>query len=137
MVYQLDLRKCIYQLVGQMKKYEIYQLFKDRKISKFTIKDFENGLPCVSKPKIAKPSVADSKKVRRVLQSIKSRVGASLRLVVRTSHTTVFRILKKKNDVTHKKRVKSPRYCRFLLRKHFCDKKVIMMDDEKYFTFSP
>jgi Fe2+ or Zn2+ uptake regulation protein len=37
MVYQLDLRKCIYQLVGPTKKYEIYQLIKDKNISKSTI----------------------------------------------------------------------------------------------------
>jgi hypothetical protein len=65
MVYQLDLHKCIYQLVGQRKKYEIYQLFKD--ISKSTIKYCENGLPCVVKPKIAKARAADNKKVQNVL----------------------------------------------------------------------
>jgi hypothetical protein len=53
MVYQLDIPKCIYQLVGQRKKYDIY-------ISKSTIKDF--------------------KKVQNVLWSIKNRVGASSRL---------------------------------------------------------
>jgi hypothetical protein len=58
MVYQLDLRKCIYQLVGPRKKYETTQLEK------------------------------------------------------------------------------IPRCCRFLLCKNFCDQKVIVMDDEKYFTFS-
>jgi hypothetical protein len=55
MVYQLDFRKGIYQLGGQRKKYERYQLFKYKNISKFTIyqtiKDCENGLPCVVKPK--------------------------------------------------------------------------------------
>jgi hypothetical protein len=64
MVYQLDLRKCTYQLVG---KYELYQLFNDKNISKSTIKGCENGLPCVVKPKTAKPRVADYKKVLNVL----------------------------------------------------------------------
>jgi hypothetical protein len=77
MVYELDPRKCIYQLVGQRKKYEIYQLFKGKNISKSTIKDCENGLPYVVMPKTAKPRVAHSKKVRNVLQMcFKTRVGA-------------------------------------------------------------
>jgi hypothetical protein len=29
---------------------------------------------------------------------------------------------------------KNPRCCRFLLCKHFCDQKVIVMDHEKYFS---
>jgi hypothetical protein len=48
-----------------------------------------------------------------------------------------------KNDVIHKKQVKIlkitptqlekiPRCCRFLLRKHFSDQKVIVMHDEKF-----
>jgi hypothetical protein len=92
MVYQLDLRQCIYQIVGQRRNYEIYQLFKDKNISKSTIKDYENDLPCVVKPKPAKPRVADNKKLRYVLQSIKNRVGAS-------SHTTVLRIFIKNNAI--------------------------------------
>jgi hypothetical protein len=55
MVQQLDLRKYIYQLVEQRKKYEIHQLFKHNNNTKSTIKDCENDLPCVMKPKIAKP----------------------------------------------------------------------------------
>jgi predicted transcriptional regulator len=70
----------LYQLY-QRKKYEMYQLFKDKNISKSTIyqtiKDCENGLPCVVKPKIGEPRVADSKKVRNVLPSIKNLVEVS------------------------------------------------------------
>jgi hypothetical protein len=61
----------VYQLVGQKKKYEIYQLFKDKNLSKSTIyqtiKGCENGLPCVVKPKIAKSSGAVTKKAGNVL----------------------------------------------------------------------
>jgi hypothetical protein len=98
MVYQLDLRKSIYQLVGQRKIYEIYQLFKDNNIWKSIIKDCQNDLSCLLKPKIAKLQVGDSKKVRNVLQSFKNRVGASSRLVARktTSHTLQFFELWKK-----------------------------------------
>jgi hypothetical protein len=85
LVYQLDLRKCICQLVGQRKKYKVYQPFKDKNTLKSTIyqtiKDSENGLPCVVKPKIAKPRVADNKKVQNVLQSIRNRVRTLSRLV--------------------------------------------------------
>jgi hypothetical protein len=105
MIYQLDLRKCIYKLVRQRKKYEIYQLFKDKNISKSiiyqTINGCENGSPCVVKPIIAKPRIAENKKLRNVLQSIKNRVGASSQLVVRKNnitHSTILRVLKK-NDV--------------------------------------
>jgi hypothetical protein len=48
-------------------EYEIYRLFKDTSISKFTIKDCENYLPCVVKSKIAKSRVADNKKVQKVV----------------------------------------------------------------------
>jgi hypothetical protein len=41
---------------------------KIKKISKFTIKDFENGLTCVMKLKIPNPRIVDNKKVRNVLQ---------------------------------------------------------------------
>jgi hypothetical protein len=41
----------------------IYQLFKDKDLSKSTIKDCENGFPCVVKPKLAKPRVADKNRV--------------------------------------------------------------------------
>jgi hypothetical protein len=94
----------IYQLFGQMKECGIYQLFKDKNISKYnsyqTINDCEIGLPCALKPKNAKPRVFDNKKVRIVLQSIKNRVGASSQLVAKkkniTHSTIVLRILKKK-----------------------------------------
>jgi hypothetical protein len=124
----------------------LYQLFKNKNISESTIyqaiKDCENDLPCVVKPKIAKPRVADNKKGRNVLQSIKNRVRASSQLVANKNnitHSTVVRSLKK-NDVIHKKRVKIPKYmptqlekiprsCRFLLRKHFCDQTLIVKDN--------
>jgi hypothetical protein len=53
MVYKLNIRKCIYQLVEQRKKYEIYELFKDINISKSTIyqtiRYCENDFPCIMK----------------------------------------------------------------------------------------
>jgi hypothetical protein len=50
----------------------------------------------------------------------------------------------KKNDIIHKKRVKTRQLSsrkflvavEFFLTQHFCDQKVIVMDDEKYFKFS-
>jgi hypothetical protein len=74
-------------------------LFKDENISKSTIyqtiKDCENVLPCVVKPKIAKPHVADDKKMER-------RHG--LWPGKTKSYTLQFCKLKK-NDVIHKKQV--------------------------------
>jgi hypothetical protein len=91
MVYQLDLRKCIYQLVGQWKNYEINQLFKYKNISKTTIYQTIKAVKMiyyevVVKSKIATPRVADKQKVRNVLQGIKNRVIASSRLVARKQH---------------------------------------------------
>jgi predicted transcriptional regulator len=98
----------------------MYQLFEDKNIPKSTIyqtiKDYDNGLTCVVKPKIGKY------------------VGARKNNI---AHSTVFQIMKT-NYVIHKKRVKVLTYvltqlekilrcCRFLLRKQ----KVIVMDDEK------
>jgi hypothetical protein len=51
-------------LVGHRKKYEIYQLFKDKNISKSTIKDIKNSWPCVVNRNIAKPRVVDTKEVQ-------------------------------------------------------------------------
>jgi hypothetical protein len=103
----------------------------------------------ILKPKIAKPRVADNKKVRNVLRRLKKSVRASPLPVARKNsitHSTVLQILKK-NNVIDKQRVKIPKYmptqlqkiprcCQFLLLKHFCDQKVIVLDDEQYFTFS-
>jgi hypothetical protein len=75
-------------------KIKIYQNPSSIKLSK-------TGSPCVVKPIIAKPRIAENKKLRNVLQSIKNRVGASSQLVVRKNnitHSTILRVLKK-NDV--------------------------------------
>jgi hypothetical protein len=63
-----------------------------------SIKDCENGVPCVVKQKIAKPRVYDNKKVGNVLQSIKNRVGAATRLIAKENditYSTVHRFKKK------------------------------------------
>jgi hypothetical protein len=63
------------------------------------------------------------------------------------THSTVVRILKKKTISSTKNESKFSKFTptqlekilrcsRFLLRKHFCDQKLIVMDDEKNLTFS-
>jgi hypothetical protein len=90
------------------------------------------------------------KKVRNVLQSIENRVRASSQLVARKNnitHTLYSSSNFEKNDVIPKKTSQIPKYtptqlekiprcCRFLLRKDYCDQKMIVMDFEKCFIFS-
>jgi hypothetical protein len=61
------------------------------------------------KPKIAKPCVADNKKVRNMLQSIKYRVVTACGQE-KQHHTLYSSSNFEKNDVIHRKRVKIPKY---------------------------
>jgi hypothetical protein len=98
--------------------------------------------------KNCKTTCRSQQKIAKCVVEHQNPVGASSWLVARKSnitHSTVIQILKIKNRCHPQKRIKIlkytltqlekiPCFCRFLLRKHFCDQKV--MDDEKYFTFS-
>lgn len=153
MSYKLEIRKSIYKLVGRVPKPEILRIFLNENISKTTIyrtiAECEQGIPCLNLPKSGRPRVLDEARENRVVQSVKHKVGTSCRKLgrrFRVCHSTIQRTIQR-NNLKFRKRRKCPRYtenqlqripicCRALRRNHFANGKVIIMDDEKYFTFS-
>lgn len=153
MSYKLEIRKSIYNLVGHVPKREILNIFRNQNVSKTTIyrtiAECEQGIPCLNLPKSGRPKLLTENRANRMCGIAKDRVGTSYRKLSRrfnVSHETVRRILQKKG-LRYRKRRKCPRYtedqlrripicCRRLRRHHFANNKVIIMDDEKYFTLS-
>lgn len=151
MSYKLDLRKSIYSLVGRLPKPEIVRLFEDQNIARRTIyrtiAECEQGIPCLNLPKSGRPRIFTQERAERLVRRAKNRVGVSLRKLAReyrTSKDTVSRELVR-NAVEYRKRRKCPKYtenqlariprcCRALRRIHFANDRIIVMDDEKYFT---
>ncbi|KAJ8978518.1 hypothetical protein NQ317_002422 [Molorchus minor] len=145
--------KNIYSLVGRLPKSEIVNLFRDHNVSQTTIyraiRDCEEGIPCINLPKTGRPHVLSQNRVNRLVESAHDRVGISSRKLGRrfgVSYKTVLRTLSR-NNVRFRKRRKCPKYtqgqleriprcCRSLRRTHFVRNRVIIMDDEKYFTLS-
>lgn len=153
MAYKLELRKGIFNLVGQMAKRDIVNIYRTQNISERTIyrtiRDCEEGIPCVNLPKSGRPRVLNAQREQRLVESARNNIGASTRKLgrrFRTSHMTVSRLLAQ-NGLKYRKRQKCPKYtaaqlaripgcCRALRRRHFANNKIIVMDDEKYFTLS-
>jgi len=152
MAYKMDLKKSIEKLVGYLKKSEIVKIFKKQNISVSTIyrtiKDCENSVPIKNKSKSGRPRILDQKNVLKLVASAKDTLGTSTRNLARkysVSHMTIQRELKR-NAIVYRKRKKVPKYtanqmekvrscCRELRMKHFTSGKVIILDDEKYFTY--
>lgn len=153
MSYKLEIRKSIYNLVGRMPKREIVNVFRDQNIGRTTIyrtiRECEEGIACMNLPKSGRPQLLPPNRINRLIQSAQDRVGTSSRKLARRfgiSHMTVSRTLAR-NDLKFRKRKKCPKYtaaqleriprcCRALRRQHFIENRVIVMDDEKYFTLS-
>lgn len=153
MSYKLETRKSIYSLVGRLPKREIVDIFQNENISKTTIyrtiAECEQGIPCLNLPKSGRPKVLSEVRENRVVESARHKVGTSHRKLARRFHvsnSTIQRTLERRN-LTYRKRRKCPKYtqnqlqripicCRALRRIHFANNKRIILDDEKYFTFS-
>lgn len=152
MSYKLDIRKGIYNLVGRIPKRDIIAIYREQNVSKSTIyntiRDCEEGIPCINLPKTGRPRILSGIRERRLMEAAKDKVGVSQRKLARRfgiSKTTVLRTIHRTNLVFRKRR-KAPKYtaaqleriprcCRALRRIHFVNK-LIVMDDEKYFTLS-
>lgn len=153
MSYKLGFRKSIYNLVGRMPKREIVRIFENENISRTTIyrtiAECEQGIPCMNLPKSGRPRIFTRQRSERLVRRAKNRVGVSIRKLsreYRTSKNTVSRELER-NGLKYRKRRKCPKYtpnqlariprcCRQLRRVHFANDRVIIIDDEKYFTLS-
>lgn len=150
MSYKLDIRKSIYRLVGRAPKRDIVRLYRGPDISVATIyrtiKDCQEGIPCVNLPKSGRPRILGRAAEGRLVEVVKNKVGTSTRKLARRFHVSRMTVKRTivRNNLTYRKRRMAPKYtaaqlekipscCRALRRVHFVDK-IVVMDDEKYFT---
>ncbi|CAH1110287.1 unnamed protein product [Psylliodes chrysocephalus] len=141
MSYKLDIRKGIYSLVGRIPKHDIVAIYQEQNISKSTIyntiRNCEEGIPCINLPKTGRPRILSVRRERRLMEAAKDKVGVSQRKLARTIDrpNLVFGKRRKAPKYTADQLERIPRCCRALRRIHFANK-LIVMDDEKYFTLS-
>lgn len=153
MSYKLDLRKSVASCFGRLSTKQILEVFKDKPITARTIynvlRDCREGKEQENKKKSGRPPSLGNRAVQNLLKGAKNKIGSSQRKLSRkygVSQRTVGRILKK-NNLQVRKRKTAPKYtakqlenipkcCRALRVKHSIRDKFIIMDDEKYFTFS-
>ena len=113
------------------------------------MKRYESGLPCEDKPRQGHPAKLNKQQLQKLKGSAENRVGTSQRKLAKKfkiSRPCIQRSLKK-NSLKYYKRHRAPKYsqkqleqipakCR-KLRRDFTDQETfIIVDDEKYFTFS-
>jgi transposase len=153
MSYKLEIRKSIYKLVGRIPKAEICRIFQNENISRRTIyrtiAECEQGIPCLNLPKSGRPRAFTAQRSERLVRRAKNQIGMSTRRLARqyrSSKSTISLELRR-NGLKYRKRRKCPKYsqaqllriprcCRQLRRVHFANEKIIILDDEKYFTLS-
>jgi transposase len=154
---RVDLRRRVYALIGQMKKIDVVKHFQTENIPRSTIyriiKRFEDGLPCEDKPRKGRPSKLDKKKQRKLKDYAENRVGVSQKTLAKKFYVSRSCIQRNLNKLGLKyyKRQRAPKYnskelaqipskCRKLRRnlrqKGANHETFIIIDDEKYFTFS-
>lgn len=153
MSYKLDLRKSVASMFGKRSTEQILEAFKDKPISRATIfrvlRDCREGKQQENKKKSGRPVTLNSRKTKNLLLNAKDTVEGTHRKLARkygVSPSTVHRILKrnhvqvqtptKASEYTAKQLEEIPKYCRALMDQHFTHGKVIIMDDERYFTFT-
>jgi transposase len=140
-------------MLGQHPKSEVAKHFLTEGHNKSTIYNmiarFYAGGPMANKKKPGRRSGLSATKRGKIKTAAKNKIGATTRKLAKkfnTSQSTVFRILKEEG-MKHYKRASKPKYtekqlqeipgkCRKLRRKYLKPGVTIVMDDEKYFTFS-
>lgn len=150
---QIDIRRRVFDLVGRMSKIDIVKHFQHENIPRSTIysiiKRFENGLPVEDKPRKGRPCKLNKQQQRKLKDCTQDRVGVSQRKLARkfdVSRSCIRRNLKKMGLKYHKRRW-APKYkaqqleqlpgkCRKLRRDVTDSETFIVIDDEKYFSFS-
>lgn len=147
------LRERIYNLLGQKPKNEVINHFKCENIPISTIyrvvKRWETGNSAKSLQKVGRPPILNEKQQRKVIRSAGNKVGVSQRKLAAKFEVSrgCIRNILRKNKLTYYKRQQAPKYtekqlneipgkCRKLRRKFLDKKTAILMDDEKYFTFT-
>lgn len=150
---KVDLRKRIYSLLGRMKKTDVVKHFQTEAVPRRTIyniiKRYESGLPCEDKPRQGRPVKLNKQQLQKLKNEAENRVGTSQRKLAKkfkVSRPCIQRSLKK-IGLKYYKRQRAPKYtekqleqipkkCRKLRRGLIDRETFIIVDDEKYFTFS-
>ena len=83
MTKQIDFRRCVYALLGQMGKAHLVKYFQVENIPCATIyriiKRFEDGLPCENKARKDRPSKLNKQQQQKLKDCTKNIVGESQR----------------------------------------------------------
>lgn len=150
---KVGLRKRVYFMLGQLEKKDVIKHFLDEKIPRSTIysiiKRYEDGTPVEDKPRKGRPSKFNNKTLKKLKNDAKNKVGVSQKKLARKFKVTQQCIgyNLKKIGLKYFKRQRAPKYsekqlstisskCRKLRRKFITAKKFVIIDDEKYFTFT-
>lgn len=150
---QLILRKRVYAMLGRCEKKLTVHHFVQEGYNRRTIYNiisrYTKGLPIGNLPKKPKPRKLNKNELNKLKTYTENKVGVSLRKLARkfkVSKSCIAETLKYLNLKYHK-RVEAPKYsdqqlskiplrCRKLRRTCFNKNVCIILDDEKYFTFS-
>lgn len=150
---QIDLRKRVYALLGTNNKNFTLHHFLQEGISRRTLYNifsrYDNNIEAENKKKSGRPPKLNEKQCKKLKECAQNKIGVSLRKLSRkfnVSKTCISDTLHK-NSIKCFKRSKAPLYtekqlaeipkkCRLLRMKYLNGDKVLVMDDEKYFTFS-
>lgn len=150
---QTLLRQRVYFMLGRHHRKYVLNHFLSENVSRRTMynifKRYDNELPAENEKKPGRKPLLTSAKRQQLKKAAVDKIGASNRSLARK-----FRISKEtvrqnllKMDVKYHKRIAAPRYsqkqleeipkkCRLFRRKFLKPNSVLILDDEKYFTFS-
>ena len=136
-----------------MKKTDVVKHFQTEGVLRRTIynmfKSYEGGLPCEDKPRHGRPAKLNKQQLQKLTDSAENHFGTSQRKLAKkfkVSRPCIQRSLKK-IGLKYYKRQHPPKYsqkqleqipakCRKLRRESTDQETFIIVDDEKYFTFS-
>ena len=116
MTKQVNPRRCVYALVGQMSKARLVKHFQVENILPATIcriiKHFEDGLPCENKAREGRPSKLNKRHRQKMKDCTENTVGVSQRKLAskfNVSRSCIRRNLKKLGLKDYK-RQRAPKY---------------------------
>ncbi|CAF4652187.1 unnamed protein product, partial [Rotaria sp. Silwood2] len=117
-----------------MKKKDVVKHFQTEGVPRRTVYDiikrYESGLPCEDKPRQGRPAKLNKQQLQKLKKSAENRVGTSQRKLAKKFER------QRAPKYTQKQLEQIPAKCR-KLRREFTDQETfIIVDDEKYFTFS-
>ena len=139
-IKQVDVRRCVYHLVGQMTKVEIVKHFQMKGIPRSTIysivKRYENGLSFEEKARTYRPSKLNEESQDKLKKMLEDQVEISQRQLAKefsVSRCCIMRNMKKMG-LKYYKRQRTPKYnqqqlekipgqCRKFINKKKCNVK--------------